>query len=107
MEASKVQIGLLEGKSNRSTWKYKLCILLRGVKGGLEVLEGKLQAPKPLVENASQEEKSRSRDVIFDECKPLEIDNENKNEYHPPLPQDNVLDYVKSKDSSKNEEVED
>ncbi|KAG5883724.1 hypothetical protein JTB14_024225 [Gonioctena quinquepunctata] len=59
MEASKVQIGLLEGKSNWSTWKYKLCILLRGVKGGLEVLEGKLQAPKPLVENASQEEKSR------------------------------------------------
>ncbi|KAG5891736.1 hypothetical protein JTB14_000339 [Gonioctena quinquepunctata] len=59
MEASKVQIGLLEGKSNWSTWKYKLCILLRGVRGGLEVLEGKLQAPKPLVENASQEEKSR------------------------------------------------
>ncbi|KAG5896995.1 hypothetical protein JTB14_018510 [Gonioctena quinquepunctata] len=162
MEASKVQIGLLEGKSNWSTWKYELCILLRGVKGELEVLEGKLQAPKPLVENASQEEKSRydknladfnqadssalliltvnmtrktlekvmrfsttrdmwlelqdflmemsrtgrmiSRDVIFDECKPLEIVNENKNEYLSPLPQDNVLDYVKSKDSSKNEE---
>ncbi|KAG5878937.1 hypothetical protein JTB14_005990 [Gonioctena quinquepunctata] len=59
MEASKVQIGLLKGKSNWSTWKYKLCILLRGVRGGLEVLEGKLQAPKPLVENASQDEKSR------------------------------------------------
>ncbi|KAG5868267.1 hypothetical protein JTB14_028506 [Gonioctena quinquepunctata] len=58
MEASKVQIGLLEGKSNWSTWKYKLCILLRGVRGGLEVLEGKLQAPKPLVANASQEQKS-------------------------------------------------
>ncbi|KAG5877098.1 hypothetical protein JTB14_006393 [Gonioctena quinquepunctata] len=58
MEANKVQIGLLEGKLNWSTWKYKLCILLSGVKGGLEVLEGKLQAPKPLVENASQEEKS-------------------------------------------------
>ncbi|KAG5877099.1 hypothetical protein JTB14_006394 [Gonioctena quinquepunctata] len=49
----------------------------------------------------------RSRDVIFDEGKPLEIVNENKNEYLPPLPQDNVLDYVKSKDLSKNEEVED
>ncbi|KAG5866674.1 hypothetical protein JTB14_029643 [Gonioctena quinquepunctata] len=57
MEASKVQIGLLEGKSNWSTWKFKLCILLRGVKGGLEVSEGKLQA-KALVGNASQEEKS-------------------------------------------------
>ncbi|KAG5872603.1 hypothetical protein JTB14_027944 [Gonioctena quinquepunctata] len=49
----------------------------------------------------------RSRDVIFDECKPLEIVNENKNEYLPPLTQDNVFDYVKSKDSSKNEEGED
>ncbi|KAG5864190.1 hypothetical protein JTB14_031639 [Gonioctena quinquepunctata] len=74
MEASKVQIGLLEGKSNWSTWKYKLCILLRGVKGGLEVLEGKLQAPKPLVENASQEEKSSyvkqaDEDIATHTCK--------------------------------------
>ncbi|KAG5876527.1 hypothetical protein JTB14_027360 [Gonioctena quinquepunctata] len=243
MEASKVQIGLLEGKSNWSTWKYKLCILLRGVKGGLEVLEGKLQAPKPLVENASQEEKSSyvkqaDEDIATHTCKlknlwnslqkeiskdktlpaeyfsfksswnlmsdtdknidnltsqlcayekaltmkcetrqevlqttasrrnnltcnycklkghkvrdcvkwktdgrppkpekqkkdnrvktktllywqsqalycfarvikTIEIVNENKNEYLPPLPQDNVLGYVKSRDSSKNEEVED
>ncbi|KAG5875286.1 hypothetical protein JTB14_035927 [Gonioctena quinquepunctata] len=35
----------------------QLCILLRGVKGGLEVLEGKLQALKPLVENARYDKK--------------------------------------------------
>lgn len=58
MDASKVQIGLLEGKENWSTWKYKIGILLRSVKGGLEVLEGKLQAPKPFEENATQEDKS-------------------------------------------------
>ncbi|KAG5862531.1 hypothetical protein JTB14_022768 [Gonioctena quinquepunctata] len=75
MEASKVQIGLLEGKSNWSTWKYKLCILLRGVKGGLEVLEGKLQAPKPLCgNNTSQEEKSSyvkqaDEDIATHTCK--------------------------------------
>ncbi|KAG5883622.1 hypothetical protein JTB14_029567 [Gonioctena quinquepunctata] len=49
----------------------------------------------------------RSRDVIYDECKPPKIVNVNKNKYFPPPPQDNVLDYAKSKDSLKNEEVED
>lgn len=59
MDASKVQIGLLEGKSNWSTWKYKLCILLRGIKGGLEVIEGKLEAPKSLPEDATTDDKQR------------------------------------------------
>lgn len=66
MDASKVQIGLLEGKSNWSTWKYKLCILLRGIKGGLEVIEGKLEAPKPLTEDATSVEKSKYEKDLSD-----------------------------------------
>lgn len=43
---SKVSIGLLEGKSNWSTWKYKISILLRSVDRGLDVVEGKFTRPE-------------------------------------------------------------
>ncbi|KAG5866957.1 hypothetical protein JTB14_038455 [Gonioctena quinquepunctata] len=43
LKQKKVQIGP-EGKSNWSTWKSSF-VFAGGVRGGLEVLEGKLQAP--------------------------------------------------------------
>lgn len=42
---SKVSIGLLEGKTNWSTWKYKISILLRSVDRATDVVEGKLKKP--------------------------------------------------------------
>lgn len=60
MEAlCKMQIGLLEGKNNWTTWKYKMEILLRSVKGGTEVVQGKLNPPDPLPENASVEDNAK------------------------------------------------
>ncbi|KAL4720290.1 hypothetical protein ACJJTC_016881 [Scirpophaga incertulas] len=40
--SSKISIGLLEGKSNWSTWKYKILVLLRNVERALDVIEGKI-----------------------------------------------------------------
>src|SRR5436190_3462587 len=41
----KVNIGLLEGKVNWVTWKYKVLILLRSIPGGEDVVHGKLSKP--------------------------------------------------------------
>ncbi|KAJ0171987.1 hypothetical protein K1T71_012750 [Dendrolimus kikuchii] len=41
----KIQIGLLEGKSNWDTWKYKVRCLLRTVPQALEVVEGSFLPP--------------------------------------------------------------
>lgn len=59
MDASKVHIGLLEGKSNWSTWKYKICILFRSIPNAVDVVEGKLVSPLPLTENATNEQKDK------------------------------------------------
>ncbi|XP_063367884.1 uncharacterized protein LOC134656305 [Cydia amplana] len=42
---AKIQIGLLEGKSNWDTWKYKAISLLRTVPHALEVVEGSFKKP--------------------------------------------------------------
>lgn len=42
----KVNIGLLEGKSNWSTWKYKSLILLRSIPGGEDIVNSKLSKPE-------------------------------------------------------------
>jgi transposase InsO family protein len=39
-------IGSLEGKSNWSTWKYKILIMLRGTADAMDVLEGRLNRPE-------------------------------------------------------------
>lgn len=53
-----VNVGLLEGKSNWSTWKYKIYICLRGVPGALNVIEGRLVAPLVLAEDATAQQKA-------------------------------------------------
>ncbi|XP_074029249.1 uncharacterized protein [Leptinotarsa decemlineata] len=58
MDATKIQIRLLEGKSNWSSLKYNT-ILLRSIQGGTEVVEGKLTLPEPLPENATQTQRTK------------------------------------------------
>ena len=64
MDVTKTQIGLLEGKSNWSTWKYKMGILLRAVKGGLDLVEGRLQLPTPVEEEASAEDQTKYKKTL-------------------------------------------
>lgn len=52
-----VNIGLLEGKSNWTTWKYKASICLRGIPGALDIVEGKTEKPVDPGANAKPEEK--------------------------------------------------
>lgn len=47
METFTEKIGLLEGKSNWDTWKFKAKCLLRTVPKALEVVEGTFQKPTP------------------------------------------------------------
>lgn len=56
MEFTKVQIGLLNGKENWATWKFKISILLRSQPGVIDVVEGNLQAPTPKGDEASTQE---------------------------------------------------
>ncbi|CAB0020139.1 unnamed protein product [Nesidiocoris tenuis] len=47
MEIAKgINIGLLEGKSNWLTWKYKVTVLLRKIPFGLDLVEGRFQKPE-------------------------------------------------------------
>jgi hypothetical protein len=48
------QIELLEGKANWSTWKFRVGILLRGLKRAADVCEGKLVAPIAPAEDATE-----------------------------------------------------
>jgi len=41
-----MNIGLLEGKHNWATWKYKVLILLRSIPGGEDVVTGTLTKPE-------------------------------------------------------------
>ncbi|XP_061721806.1 uncharacterized protein LOC133528434 [Cydia pomonella] len=50
--SNKYSIGNLEGKNNWTTWKYKICILLRSTADATDVLEGKLNKPEPLQNGA-------------------------------------------------------
>src|SRR5436190_23093011 len=58
MELTKVQIGHFDGK-HWSTWKYKVCILLKSLPGAFEVVEGNLQQPKEPEPNALEETKAK------------------------------------------------
>lgn len=56
VEASKVQIGNINSK-NFKTWKFKFLMVLKGVPGALDILEGK--RPKPVLQGmATPEEKA-------------------------------------------------
>lgn len=68
-DAHRVQIGLLEGKSNWVTWKYKIMILLRGISGAIDLLEGKLVKPKPLAQNESTDDKKKYTDSLLEYTK--------------------------------------
>lgn len=52
---TKLQIGLLEGKSNWDTWKYKAISLLRTVPHALEVVEGSFLKPASPVPGTAAE----------------------------------------------------
>lgn len=51
-----VNIGLLDGKSNWTTWKYKAGICLRGIPGAVDIIEGKTSRPADLADGAKPEE---------------------------------------------------
>lgn len=53
-----INIGLLEGKSNWSTWKYKAAICLRGISGALDVVNGKLIKPEPIGDDVTAEQRA-------------------------------------------------
>ena len=53
-----IHIGLLEGKANWSTWKYKVNICLRGIPGAMDAVEGKLTIPAEPAEQATAQEKT-------------------------------------------------
>lgn len=58
MDATRIiNVGLLEGKSNWSTWKYKIYVCLRGIPGALDVIEGRLVEPSPVGDEANAEQK--------------------------------------------------
>ena len=54
-----MQIGLLEGRTNCSTWKYKMRILLKSIPGGLEVVDGNLCKPCSIGESVASEVKAQ------------------------------------------------
>ena len=54
LDFSKQQIELLVGKSNWTVWKFRVTILLRGIKRAIDVLEGRLSAPTPLTSDATE-----------------------------------------------------
>jgi hypothetical protein len=54
MDSSRIiNVGLLEGKANWTTWKYKISVCLRGVSGAMDVVQGRLVAPNTLQEDAT------------------------------------------------------
>lgn len=56
MDSSRIiNVGLLEGKVNWSTWKYKITICLRGVPGALDVIQGRLVEPSTIADDATSE----------------------------------------------------
>lgn len=55
MQTCKIDIGHLEGARNWSTWKFKATLLLRGMSGGLDAVNGILKKPeKPTTSDASE-----------------------------------------------------
>jgi hypothetical protein len=54
-----MQIGLLEGRTNWSTWNYKMRILLKSIPGGLEVVDGNLCKPSSIGESVASEVKAQ------------------------------------------------
>lgn len=65
MDSTRIlNVGLLEGKSNWDTWRYKINICLRGISGALDIVEGRLVKPKPIADNATLEEKTAHETAI-------------------------------------------
>jgi len=58
LDFSKQQIELLVGKSNWTTWKFRALILLRGIKKAVDVIEGRLTAPAPLGQDATDAQRN-------------------------------------------------
>lgn len=54
-EAAKLQIGNLNER-NWSSWKYKISIILRGISGVINILEGKTCKPESPTREASSED---------------------------------------------------
>lgn len=51
----KIDIGHLEGTKNWATWKFKATLLLRGMPGALDAINGNLEKPvKPTTNNAEE-----------------------------------------------------
>ena len=55
IEISRQQIGQLSGKRNWSTWKFRIMIMLRGVKNPFEIIDGRLNMPDQPAVGATDE----------------------------------------------------
>ena len=64
MDPVKMQIGLLQGRANWLTWKYKMRILLKSIPGGLEVVDGNLCKPRSIGESVASEVKAQYEEEL-------------------------------------------
>ena len=55
IEISRQQIEQLSGKRNWSTWKFRIMIMLRGVKNAFEIIDGRLNMPDQPAVGAADE----------------------------------------------------
>lgn len=62
MEFTKVQIGLLNGKENWATWKFKMSICQPGV---MNVVEGNLQVPTQKGNDKKPEEVNKYNSDLY------------------------------------------
>ncbi|BES89982.1 Hydra magnipapillata [Nesidiocoris tenuis] len=54
MDLGKLKVGILDGRENWATWRYKICALLRGIPGAIDILEGRKVMPVPPEGECSQ-----------------------------------------------------
>ncbi|BES91891.1 Hydra magnipapillata [Nesidiocoris tenuis] len=72
MDSTKVRVGLLDGKSNWTTWKFKIMIVLRGIPKALELVEGKFE--KPVLSDPTTTEKHQLHEKALESFAKLESD---------------------------------
>ena len=55
IEISRQQIEQLSGKRNLNTWKFRIIIVMRGVKNAFEIIDGRLNMPDQPAVGAADE----------------------------------------------------
>ena len=63
IDISRQQIEQLSGKRNLNTWKFRIMIMLRGVKYAFEIIDGRLNMPDQPAVGAADEANDQFRSV--------------------------------------------